>query len=109
MNKSEIAPIDLTGEKLHNLEAGIIKTLLYFDIFKYPLTKNELQKFCHSAIISSEEFNVALDIVLDKKQVKYSRGFYFVNDDTSIVERRIEGNILAEKFNPVAKKYSNIY
>ncbi|MEP7170869.1 MAG: nucleotidyltransferase domain-containing protein [Bacteroidota bacterium] len=89
-------------------ERGILSSLLYFDIFKYPLTKSELRKFCHSTIHSSEEFNEALDFLLNKKLINHSGGFYFVKDDFSIVERRINGNLLAEEFNSIAKKYSRI-
>ncbi|HKR04400.1 MAG TPA: nucleotidyltransferase domain-containing protein [Bacteroidia bacterium] len=89
-------------------EYGILNTLLYFDIFKYPLTKEEIEKYCHSKTYSSNEINEGLDVLVSKKFIKYSSGFYFVNDDYSIVERRINGNLLAEKFNSIAKKYSRI-
>jgi len=103
-------PIIISDERvqLRDAELGILSTLLYFDIFKYPLTGPEIQKFCHSKIHSLNELQEALDFLISKKYINHSNGFYFANSDFSIIERRINGNQLAKNFYPIAKKYSLI-
>jgi predicted nucleotidyltransferase len=108
MKNARPVTIDAERQNLCESEYGILNTLIYFDIFKYPLTKDEIQEYCHSKIHTSKEINEGLDFLVTKKFVNCSGGFYFVNDNFSIVERRINGNLLAEKFNSIAKKYSRI-
>lgn len=108
MKNGKPAIVIAERENFSESEHGILNTLLYFDIFKYPLTKDEIQKYCHCKIYSPKEINEGLEFLVAKKFVNYSSGFYFVNNDYAIVERRINGNLLAEKFNSIAKKYSQI-
>jgi hypothetical protein len=93
---------------LSELERGILNALLYFDIFNYPLTKKELWNFCQTQIILPEVFNETLAFLLKKELINKVKNFYFVTQNISIVERRITGNFLAEKFILTAEKYSRI-
>jgi len=92
----------------NEIERGILNALLYFDVFKYPLTKEEIHKYCQCKSNLPGEINASLDFLAGKNFINHSGGFYFVSDDHSIIERRINGNILADKFDSTAKKYSGI-
>ena len=108
MNRENNSTITYEREYLQDSHQGILKTLIYFDIFSYPLTKKEVRNYCHSEINSSKELDESLNYLIYKKYINYSNGFYFLNDDASIIERRIAGNLMAEKFLFKAKKYSGI-
>lgn len=99
---------DFILRKCTSLERGIISTLLYFDIFRYPLTKDELLKFCHFKIKGQHLFEESLQHLIREKLINHSNGFYFVSEDHSIIDRRINGNLLAEKFMEKAKQYSKL-
>jgi hypothetical protein len=76
---------------MNSLELSILKAVSYFDVFKYPVSKNEIgyfldQKFDENAL------NHALNSLL-RNEVLFQLGdFYSLSNDISLVERRIEGN-----------------
>lgn len=90
------------------IEQGIISTLIYFDLFRYPLTKSEIHKFCHTAVNSAEEMNEALGNLVEGGNIFFSGGFYFINDDRSVIERRKKGNARVRLFEDKAIKYADI-
>lgn len=91
---------------LSDNQTEIIKALLYFDVFKYPLTRDEL--FENSAInISRPQFNKELEDLLSKKLIKEEEGFISSLERTSSdIIRRLKGNDGASKILPTALKYS---
>tara|TARA_R110002049_G_scaffold290785_1_gene474394 strand:+ start:7242 stop:8147 length:906 start_codon:yes stop_codon:yes gene_type:complete len=82
----------------------ILKTILYFSIFKHPLNKLELLKF---SIISSEDaLNEQLSLLLQKGTIFKIGDFYTDHNDSSIIERRLIGNQRAKEIMPKAVKVS---
>lgn len=64
---------------------AVIQTLLYFDMFDYPLTREEIEKFLSSKLSSTE-----LDESLKSKKI-YKQGDYFVvAGRENIVTTRLE-------------------
>lgn len=108
MNSTSLKDNIPVFEKFSVIERGIISTLIYFDIFNYPLTKPELLKFCHAKVISFPNFDNALTSLLKEKYIEHAGEFYFIKHDASMIDRRIKGNNLASKFHAPAKKYSRI-
>ncbi|GAA0729794.1 hypothetical protein GCM10009430_40300 [Aquimarina litoralis] len=70
-----------------------LKTLLYFSIFKYPLSAKEIYLF--SAAENEREVNIELDYLKQKGVVSTNKDFYFLDNNVSSVDRRIEGNRMA--------------
>lgn len=88
------------------IQIEIIKTVLYFDVFKYPLTRAEL--FQNSAINSSEpEFTDELENLLQLGLIKELDGFILGKDrGKEDIKNRLLGNGGAEKIMPTAYHYS---
>ena len=86
-------------------ETAVVECLLYFDAFKYPLTKEEIYTFCTSKINSAESTIIIIEGLLTKQLIKHKAAFYFVNENESIVERRLKGNKMAQQVMPKALKY----
>ena len=87
-------------------QVEIIKAILYFDVFNYPLTPDEL--FENSAIIISQnEFFKELDWLLTQNILK-QEGNYIMNADAALncITRRENGNKGAKKMLPIAYEYS---
>jgi hypothetical protein len=94
--------------KLSALESGIIKTLLYFSIFDYPLTQDELVRYIRIKIIDENIFQSSLDELLQKKLIYRINGFILLIDNEDFVRRRLNANRLTKKYLPIAFKFSKI-
>jgi Nucleotidyltransferase domain len=87
-------------------EKSILLSLLYFDIFHYPLTESEIIEFSPQPLKGN--WQSAL-ITLIERQIIYSiDGFYLLHNDPGLVERRIAGNHLANRKMNAAKIFSRI-
>jgi len=73
------------------IEISILKVLVYFDLFRYPLTSNELRSFLDQPVKESD-FNTALDELVSAKKIFIINDFFSLHDDLSMAERRIAGN-----------------
>jgi len=73
---------------------NILKTLGYFDLFQYPLTREEIYLF-HAKDISVLVLNLELDVLVADKLVYKIDNFYSVHNNTALAERRRKGNLLA--------------
>ncbi len=80
----------------------VLKTLLYFSIFKYPLTKGELFEF--SNVNSITELENQIDYLLEKGIVFKHQNFYTTINDLTLIDRRLKGNKLAKKIMPKGLK-----
>jgi hypothetical protein len=80
--------------------AGVLRTLAYFDIFHYPLTKREIANFLFAQV--EEEVLEKWLLQLEKDHhIFYNKGFYSLHDNPLLAYRRIRGNeraaVLLEK------------
>lgn len=73
---------------------NILKTLGYFDLFQYPLTRTEIGQF-HAVNTSHAEIDAAIDLLLDEKTIFLLDEFYSLQKDPGLAERRRNGNRLA--------------
>lgn len=87
-------------------QVEIIKAVLYFDVFKYPLNATEL--FENSAItISRREFEDELSDLLQKQLIRREGDFVFTTERRpSDIIKRINGNKGARDIMPLAYRYS---
>lgn len=89
------------------LAIGVIKTLLYFDIFNYPLTKEELLFFNPSKYTSSNvDTELILSHLLSEKLIYKFGHFYSIQNEPAHVTRRLTGNNLASQKLKTAQKIS---
>lgn len=93
-------------QRLSPVQSAVIKTLIYSDIFKYPLTLSEIFNHCTEKLSFKSELQNILDELLTHNLIAYEEGFYFIGRDESIIERRKKGNLLAEKMMKKARKMS---
>jgi hypothetical protein len=82
---------------------AIIKTLLYFDIFNYPLKKDEILNFLGKNS-APEDVKNALRILVDKEYIYQFNEFFSIQNKEENVLRRIRGNEMASSLLPLAAK-----
>jgi hypothetical protein len=95
MNKDQ-HPADLSMQ-LSLVEAGVLKNLLYFDIFQYPLTAQELRKLHPNRDAEPDTIADALAQLTAHKLVHQYGEFYQIAEAPVYADRRIRGNDLAAK------------
>lgn len=93
--------------QLSSTERGIIKTLLYFDIFRHPLTKEELF-LNHPDPVNAEEIEVALKRLLSDKMVYGFDDFYLLKDDKEYVHARIKANRKGLRYQKLGTRISRL-
>lgn len=79
---------------LQSLKQDILRAIAYFDIFSYPLKKDEIWQFLQHCS-ERYEFARALDEMVADGIISYSQGYYGIEDCISMVQRRLKGNALA--------------
>ncbi len=70
---------------MNKLNADILKTLLYYDIWHHPLTAEEIFSFLPSNSITPEDFKQLLRTVEPQGPVLHHEGYYFVRGKTKAV------------------------
>lgn len=77
--------------------SAIIKALVYFNIFNYPLTKPEIEKFSAYKFFHLSELDTALNELEDKLIIHRFGEFYSLQNDYALITRRQAGNLEALK------------
>ena len=73
------------------IEKSILKVLVYFDIFHYPLTAAEIFSFLDQPA-NKNEFNATIDHLVNLQKIFRLDEFYSLQNDRSLVARRKKGN-----------------
>ena len=94
-------------EQLSSVSRSVILSLLYFDVFNYPLIPKEIELHSNTLPISEAAINKVLDELINQKLIGSFQNYFFLPDRNSIVQRRIDGNKKAEEYLKKAQKISN--
>lgn len=81
-----------------------LRTILYFSLFKYPLTRTEIFQFSNNT--DQKEIDSEIDLLLKKGIIFNFDGFYIDVNNPDRVERRLKGNEMARNIMPKAVKVS---
>src|SRR5688572_22112099 len=84
-------------------EISILRVLAYFDIFHYPLTKNEISQFLGKPF-PEKDFGDILQQMVARETIFQYNDFYSLHNNPLLAPRRREGNLRAQKLLPKAFK-----
>jgi hypothetical protein len=87
------------------LKSSILKVLAYFDLFNYPISREEVVFFLDSAA-DEAGLSAALEKLLEERRIFWHQGFFSLRDDRSLVARRLKGNAHAETLLSIAARNS---
>jgi len=87
-------------------EKNFLKALLYFDIFNYPLTAEEVVRFS-PVVVNSSPYHF-LERLVSQKLLFQFQNFYSLQDDSQLAVRRFKGNALANKKMKTARRFSKL-
>ncbi len=83
-----------------------LKPLLYFSLFKYPLTESEILAFSENK--NQDETEAALEKLVQQKVVYKIDDFYCLENDQAQIDRRRDGNEGAKKIHKKADRRSRL-
>lgn len=89
-------------------ERSILEALLYFDIFSYPLTAEEVFLFARQPELRLEAVAEKLEQLAQDKRIFRFGTFFQLDDDPSKAERRAEYNRRADQFLPLAARMARL-
>ena len=87
-------------------EKSFLRTLLYFDIFNYPLTAEEVVCFSQEVVNSSP--HQFLERLISQKLIFQFQDFYSLRNDLQLAIRRTKGNAHASKKMKTARRFSKL-
>ncbi len=93
----------------HNLSDtanGVILTIMYFDVFRHPLTLDEIYKYCQWHKCSLSEVAAAIEELQEHGIVQNLEGFYFLEGAQAYINLRTERNQRALLYTEKAKRWS---
>jgi len=92
---------------LNNIRQNILKTLAYFDYFKYPLTSEDilsfLQQRCSQSVIDE-----MLAVLVSENIIFKLDNFYSLQNEPLLAQQRRDGNQRAVKQLAIAKKVARV-
>ncbi|MCB2220240.1 MAG: nucleotidyltransferase domain-containing protein [Bacteroidetes bacterium] len=86
----------------------ILRTLAYYDIFKYPLTEEDITEGCSMFDKSPEICKKALQRLTERGIIFKLGNFYALTNNHQHVKERIAGNRRAEKWMKKAHRFSRL-
>ena len=90
------------------VDEQILRTLLYFDIFNYPLKSEEVFKFLGIPALDKSIVTSRLSSLRDQKIIFQFGEFFSLKNDHALIDRRLKGNKEAEKYLILAQKKANL-
>ena len=99
-----------TGSYTNNqpLAASFLRTLIYFDIFSYPLTRQEIFEYSSIKSFELQEGIITLEYLIEHRLISNYLGYYFIGNDWDKVAQRVAGNKMASKRMKNARFFSGI-
>lgn len=93
---------------IESAEKAILRTILYFDVFKYPLLKTEVVDLFSSIDLPPFDIISICDGLVSRGLIFEERGFLLATQDYSLIDRRLKGNIEAERYFGIAKRVAGV-
>jgi hypothetical protein len=100
--KKEHLNREISAEQAANRKS-LLKALAYYDIFHYPLTKDEIRQFMDRDI-SAESLEISLDQLQESGVIYHYGDFYSLQANPLLAHRRKQGNARAGKLLIRARK-----
>lgn len=90
-----------------NSKESILKVLVYFDIFRYPLTRKEIESFLDK-FYSEDELDYSFHDLVTSGRIFQLGEYFCLQNDISLVEMRRKGNIQATILIDKAKQIARL-
>jgi hypothetical protein len=86
------------------MSSAVLRVLLYYDLFTYPLTVEEITRHCSRHHCTVGEVQQTLNALCEGELIFNYEHFYGLKKDVAVFERRLRGNQAAEQIMHKARK-----
>lgn len=76
-------------------EIAVLRTLLYFDVFQYPLTLEEIHTYHSTKMVEAEALLPILEQLVQTGFIHRFHSFYTVHNNAALIRKRLDRNNLA--------------
>lgn len=90
------------------LTESVVNTLLYFDIFHYPLTTAEIFQYLQTNHVTKSDVQTKLDSLVNDSVLFRLGNFYSPQNNPELEVRRVKGNNLAHQCLTLARKRAKL-
>lgn len=90
------------------LTESVVNTLLYFDIFHYPLTAAEIFQYLQTNHVKESDVQTKLDSLVNDSVLFRLGKFYSPQNNPELEVRRVKGNNLARQYLSLARKRAKL-
>ncbi len=91
------------------LAEAILRTLLYADVFNFPMTPAEIQHFLIGCTATLDEVNAMLNNSRWlKPRIEQGNGYYAVSGRGAIIAERLTRGVASRKLWPLAERYGKL-
>jgi hypothetical protein len=97
-----------SGIQPEALTESIVNTLLYFDIFHYPLTTAEIFQYLQTNHVQESDVQTKLDLLVSDSVLFRLGKFYSPQNNPDLEARRLKGNNLAHQCLSLARKRAKL-
>lgn len=101
----------MTGHKMikiqNAIDEHIVRTLLYYDIFNYPLKSEEIFRFLGIHELRESSIISRLCRLKEQGLVFQFENFFSLHNNRAAIDRRIKGNSEADKYLVIAQRKAN--
>ena len=91
------------------MEKAILKTLVYYDIFNFPLKAWEIHKWLIGKTSTLKQTEKAIHSLVKKQKIKTQKGYYFLSGRNGMVAKRLEREQVSKSHLQTAKLISKIF
>ncbi len=90
------------------MEKAILKTLIYADIFDYPLLSHEIHKWLINKTATIEQIEKILKKMVKKKKIGFKEGVYFLKRRSEVIGIRQRREVVSQKYYAKARWIAQI-
>jgi len=87
----------LEPQRLTSIRQAVVRTLLYFDIFQYPLRAEEIERFLGQPAEETADLRADLAALVEEGTIEQRDGFFGFGDVQTAIARRRADNARAEQ------------
>lgn len=80
------------------MERAILKTLIYADIFDYPLLSHEVHKWLIGKKLSIEQVEKILKRLVKNRKIGFKDGMYFLRGRKELTGKRLQNETISQKY-----------
>jgi hypothetical protein len=93
---------------LTDTQRAVLRTLVYFDIFKHPLREDELLRFLSTACQDRHCVDEAIAMLMEERLLVRNGSYYALNDASEAVRQRLAGEERARRRMRQARRMSRL-